>query len=100
VTSRVWSSSWSSLETSTSILREKARALDHRRNSRPTAVYRVLDSPKHSAAAPRPSPENLRTAAARSDHVTFLDPISGFFSRVSRSVPFSKKKDPRRWGSY
>jgi hypothetical protein len=50
---------WSSLETS--ILREKARALDHRRNSRPTAVYRVLDSPKHSAAAPRPSPENLRT---------------------------------------
>jgi hypothetical protein len=21
-------------------------------------------------------------------------PISGFFSRVSRSVPFSKKKDP------
>ena len=51
MTSRVWSSSWSSLETS--ILREKARALDHRRNSRPTAVYRVLDSPKHSAALSR-----------------------------------------------
>ena len=34
-----------------------------------------------------------------SRHVTFLDPISGFFfSRVSRSVPFSKKKDPRRGG--
>ena len=32
---------------------EKARALDHRRNSRPTAVYRVLDSPKHSAALSR-----------------------------------------------
>jgi hypothetical protein len=30
--------------------------------------------------------------------VSFLDPISGFFSRVSRSVPFSKKKDPRRGG--
>ena len=30
--------------------------------------------------------------------MTFLDPISGFFSRVSRSVPFSKKKDPRRGG--
>jgi hypothetical protein len=30
-----------------------------------------------------------------------LDPISGFFSRVSRSVPFSKKKDPRAGrGSY
>ena len=27
-----------------------------------------------------------------------MDPISGFFSRVSRSVPFSKKKDPRRGG--
>ena len=24
-------------------------------------LYKVLDSPKHSAAAPRPSPENLRT---------------------------------------
>ena len=33
-----------------------------------------------------------------SDQITFLDPISGFFSRVSRSVPFSKKKDPRRGG--
>jgi hypothetical protein len=34
-------------------------------------------------------------------HVTFLDLISGFFSRVSRSVPFSKKKDPRAGrGSY
>ena len=32
---------------------EKARALHHRRNSRPTAVYRVLDSPKHSAALSR-----------------------------------------------
>ena len=30
--------------------------------------------------------------------MSFLDPISGFFSRVSRSVPFSKKKDPRRGG--
>ena len=34
----------------------------------------------------------------QSRHVRFLDPISGFFSRVSRSVPFSKKKDPRRGG--
>ena len=34
-------------------------------------------------------------------HVTFLDPIGLFFSRVSRSVPFSKKKDPRAGrGSY
>ena len=33
--------------------------------------------------------------------MSFLDPISGFFSRVSRSVPFSKKKDPRAGrGSY
>ena len=33
--------------------------------------------------------------------ITFLDPISGLFSpRVSRSAPFSKKKDPRRRGSY
>ena len=31
--------------------------------------------------------------------VTLLDPIGKiFFSRVSRSVPFSKKKDPRRGG--
>ena len=37
-----------------------------------------------------------RIKRAESRHVTFLDPISGFFfSRVSRSVPFSKKKDPR-----
>ena len=31
--------------------------------------------------------------------MTILDPIGKiFFSRVSRSVPFFKKKDPRRGG--
>ena len=31
--------------------------------------------------------------------VAILDPIGKFFfSRVSHSVPFSKKKDPRRGG--
>ena len=32
------------------------------------------------------------------DDDEILDPIGFFFSRVSRSVPFSKKKDPRRGG--
>ena len=35
------------------------------------------------------------------DDDEILDPIGKvFLSRVSRSVPFSKKKDPRRGGSY
>ena len=48
----MWSSSWSSLETCllSTLYSEKARALDHRRNSPPTAV-RSLDRRQHSRRA-------------------------------------------------